>query len=84
MNSLGNALVQSLLDPSIPTFLLGEVPPGDGTPPGQALEICRKFVNRSRSMACDGYIVSALLSHRRGVRILILGVRHPGRGGPIF
>lgn len=51
------SLVESLRDPSIPTFLLGEVPPGEGTPPGQALEICRKFVQRSRTMACDGYIV---------------------------
>lgn len=70
MSSLGNALVQSLLDPSIPTFLLGEVPPGDGTPPGQALEICRKFVNRSRSMACDGYIVSGRVSLQRETCLL--------------
>ncbi|KAJ8602550.1 hypothetical protein CTAYLR_008335 [Chrysophaeum taylorii] len=52
-----NSLVKSLIDPSVPTFLLGEVPPRDGTPPGQALEICRKFVTRSRALACDGYIV---------------------------
>ena len=52
-----SSLVDSLVDTSVPTFLLGEVPPGEGTSPGQALEICRKFVTRSRALACDGYIV---------------------------
>lgn len=50
-------LVDSLVDSSIPTFLLGAVPPGEGTSPGQALDICKKFVTRSRPLACDGYIV---------------------------
>ena len=51
------AVVSSLKDPTRPTFLLGDVPPGEGTPPGKAQEICNKFVARSRSLASDGFIV---------------------------
>lgn len=50
------SLVESLTS-SLPTFLIGEVPPQEGTAPGAALDICRKFVDRAKSMACDGYIV---------------------------
>ena len=50
-------LVLSLIDPSRPTFLLGEVPPMENTSPGQAQAICTKFVDRARSMPVDGYII---------------------------
>ena len=50
-------LTGRLADPSRPVFLLGDVPPGDGTPPHKVQEICDKFVARSRSLASDGFIV---------------------------
>lgn len=50
-------LAERLADPSRPVFLLGEVPPGEGTPPGKCLEICTKFSNRSQALASDGFIV---------------------------
>eukprot|EP00635_Sarcinochrysidales_sp_CCMP3193_P009601 CAMPEP_0118913754 /NCGR_PEP_ID=MMETSP1166-20130328/14422_1 /TAXON_ID=1104430 /ORGANISM="Chrysoreinhardia sp, Strain CCMP3193" /LENGTH=397 /DNA_ID=CAMNT_0006853319 /DNA_START=3 /DNA_END=1196 /DNA_ORIENTATION=- len=54
---MSNSLVASLLDGSRPTFLIGEVPPMEKTSPGQAQEICGKFIARARSMPCDGYII---------------------------
>ena len=47
----------SLTDPSRPVFLLGDVPPGEDTPPGKRMEICEKFMSRSRTLATDGFIV---------------------------
>lgn len=46
-----------LADPSRPVFLLGDVPPGEGTPPGKCQTICNKFMSRSRALASDGFIV---------------------------
>eukprot|EP00521_Asterionellopsis_glacialis_P013935 CAMPEP_0195307748 /NCGR_PEP_ID=MMETSP0707-20130614/37873_1 /TAXON_ID=33640 /ORGANISM="Asterionellopsis glacialis, Strain CCMP134" /LENGTH=387 /DNA_ID=CAMNT_0040372001 /DNA_START=173 /DNA_END=1336 /DNA_ORIENTATION=- len=46
-----------LADPSRPVFLLGDVPPGEGTPPGKCQTICNKFMSRSRTLASDGFIV---------------------------
>lgn len=40
-----------------PVFLLGDVPPGEGTPPGTCQTICNKFMARSRALASDGFIV---------------------------
>lgn len=51
------SVVRSLRDPARPTFLLGDVPPAEGTPPGKAQEICNKFVARSRNLASDGFVV---------------------------
>ena len=48
---------ERLRDPARPVFLLGDVPPGEGTPPGKVQEICDKFVARSRTLASDGFIV---------------------------
>jgi hypothetical protein len=50
-------LADRLADPCRPVFLLGEVPPGEGTAPGKVLEICTKFSNRSQALASDGFIV---------------------------
>lgn len=50
-------LADRLADPSRPVFLLGEVPPGEGTAPGKVLEIATKFSNRSKALASDGFIV---------------------------
>uniref|UniRef100_A0A7S3K2T2 Methylenetetrahydrofolate reductase (NAD(P)H) n=1 Tax=Aureoumbra lagunensis TaxID=44058 RepID=A0A7S3K2T2_9STRA len=50
-------IVDSLTDATRPTFLIGEVPPMEGTTPGAAQEICTKFVNRARSIPVDGYII---------------------------
>ena len=50
-------LAARLADPSRPVFLLGDVPPGEGTPPGQCQTICRKFLSRSATLASDGFIV---------------------------
>lgn len=50
-------LADRLADPSRPVFLLGEVPPGEGTTPGKVLEIATKFSNRSKALASDGFIV---------------------------
>ena len=51
------SLADNLSDPTRPTFLLGDVPPREGTPPGKCLSICQKFMTRSRTLACDGFIV---------------------------
>ena len=50
-------LRKRLADPSRPVFLLGDVPPGEGTPPGRCQEIADKFLQRSRPLATDGFIV---------------------------
>jgi len=50
-------LRKRLADPSRPVFLLGDVPPGEGTPPGKCQEIADKFLQRSRPLATDGFIV---------------------------
>eukprot|EP00978_Attheya_sp_CCMP212_P009028 scaffold21251_cov42-Attheya_sp.AAC.2 len=51
------SLAARLLNPSRPVFLLGDVPPGEGTPPGKCQTICNKFMARSRALASDGFIV---------------------------
>jgi hypothetical protein len=50
-------LAERLADPSRPVFLLGEVPPMTGTPPGKCAQICSKFAARSHALATDGFIV---------------------------
>ncbi|KAL7544082.1 hypothetical protein ACHAXR_013513 [Thalassiosira sp. AJA248-18] len=55
--STDTPLCTRLADPSRPVFLLGDVPPGEGTPPGKCQEIADKFLQRSRPLATDGYIV---------------------------
>ena len=50
-------LPELLADPARPVFLLGDVPPGEGTPPGKCQTICNKFMSRSKALACDGFIV---------------------------
>lgn len=50
-------LCSRLANPARPVFLLGDVPPGEGTPPGKCLEIASKFADRSRALATDGFIV---------------------------
>lgn len=52
-----STLSSVLADPARPVFLLGEVPPGEGTPPGRCLEIATKFAARSRALATDGFVV---------------------------
>mmetsp|Transcript_42333 Transcript_42333/g.90053 ORF Transcript_42333/g.90053 Transcript_42333/m.90053 type:complete len:391 (-) Transcript_42333:128-1300(-) len=51
------SIVERLADPSRPVFLLGDVPPGEGTPPGKCQQIADKFLQRSRVLASDGFIV---------------------------
>lgn len=55
--SFDKPLCKRLADPSRPVFLLGDVPPGEGTPPGKCQEIADKFLQRSRPLAVDGFIV---------------------------
>lgn len=50
-------LSKRMANPARPVFLLGEVPPGEGTQPGKCLEIATKFAARSRALATDGFIV---------------------------
>jgi hypothetical protein len=50
-------LSSRLSDPARPVFLLGDVPPGEGTPPGKCQTVCNKFMARSRTLASDGFIV---------------------------
>lgn len=50
-------LSSRLADPARPVFLLGDVPPGEGTPPGKAQSIADKFMRRSQTLASDGFIV---------------------------
>lgn len=50
-------IVSRLANPSRPVFLLGDVPPGEGTPPGKCQQIADKFLARSRVLASDGFIV---------------------------
>jgi len=52
-----DSLPELLANPARPVFLLGDVPPGEGTPPGKCQTICDKFQARSKALACDGYIV---------------------------
>eukprot|EP00980_Cylindrotheca_fusiformis_P013068 scaffold3273_cov148-Cylindrotheca_fusiformis.AAC.3 len=56
-SSSDDVLANRLADPARPVFLLGEVPPGEGTSPGKCLEIATKFAARSRALATDGFIV---------------------------
>mmetsp|Transcript_25349 Transcript_25349/g.54858 ORF Transcript_25349/g.54858 Transcript_25349/m.54858 type:complete len:390 (-) Transcript_25349:1113-2282(-) len=51
------SLCSSLSNPARPVFLLGDVPPGEGTPPGKCQQIADKFLHRSRVLASDGFIV---------------------------
>jgi hypothetical protein len=51
------SLASRLSNPSRPVFLLGDVPPGEDTPPGKCQTICNKFMARSRALASDGFIV---------------------------
>lgn len=51
------SLIARLANPSRPVFLLGDVPPGEGTPPHKAQTICDKFAARSRALASDGFVV---------------------------
>ena len=50
-------LAKALSDPARPVFLLGSVPPREGTTFAEAQIICEKFVARSRTHATDGFIV---------------------------
>ena len=50
-------LAKALEDPKRPVFLMGCTPPREGTSPDDAISICRKFVDRSRANATDGFIV---------------------------
>ena len=50
-------LAKALADPARPVFLMGSTPPREGTTPEQALQICNKFVERSRCHPTDGFIV---------------------------
>ena len=51
------SICERLANPSRPVFLLGDVPPGEGTPPGKCQQIADKFLQRSRVLASDGFIV---------------------------
>lgn len=51
------SLCNRLANPARPVFLLGDVPPGEGTPPGKCQQIADKFLHRSRVLASDGFIV---------------------------
>lgn len=51
------SLSSRLADPARPVFLLGDVPPVAGTPPGACQRICDKFMARSRALASDGFVV---------------------------
>jgi len=51
------SILERLANPSRPVFLLGDVPPGEGTPPGKCQQIADKFLQRSRVLASDGFIV---------------------------
>lgn len=51
------SLCDRLANPARPIFLLGDVPPGEGTPPGKCQQIADKFLHRSRVLASDGFIV---------------------------
>ena len=56
--SMGDeSLCNRLANPARPVFLLGDVPPGEGTPPGKCQQIADKFLHRSRVLASDGFIV---------------------------
>ena len=50
-------LAKALSDPARPVFLMGSVPPREGTLPDEAAVIAEKFIARSRSHATDGFIV---------------------------
>ena len=55
--TIDSPLCSNLLNPARPVFLLGDVPPGKGTPPGKCQDIADKFLQRSRPLAKDGFIV---------------------------
>ena len=50
------SLCNLLANPARPVFLLGDVPPGEGTPPGKCQQIADKFIHRSKCLACDAFI----------------------------
>ena len=51
------ALSDSLLHPMKPVFMFGATPPREGTDDAKSVEICEKFVSRSRVLAADGFVV---------------------------
>eukprot|EP00908_Phaeocystis_cordata_P015768 Transcript_26943.p2 GENE.Transcript_26943~~Transcript_26943.p2 ORF type:complete len:439 (+),score=176.22 Transcript_26943:419-1735(+) len=50
-------LAKALADPARPVFLAGCVPPREGTTEAQTMEIAKKFVDRARCLAADGFVV---------------------------
>ena len=54
---LDDSVVGSLCDPARPTFLFGCTPPSESTSEQDAIDVARKFANRGRVLAIDGYIV---------------------------
>ena len=55
--TLNEALVNNLRDPSRPCFVFGTTPPREGTSKETAIKSCQKFLARSSVLAIDGYIV---------------------------
>ena len=51
------SLIDSLLNPNTPTFLFGCTPPSSSLAPSKVSAICKKFVERGRVLAVDGFIV---------------------------
>ena len=51
------SLIDSLLDTQRPTFLFGCTPPSSTLAPAKVNSICKKFVERGRVLAVDGFIV---------------------------
>ena len=57
MPGVDDSIVGSLCDPARPTFLFGCTPPSEVTSEQEAIDVARKFADRGRVLAVDGYIV---------------------------
>ena len=55
--STQSSLIKSLLDPNTPTFLFGCTPPSSKLIPAKVAKVVKKFVERGRVLAVDGFIV---------------------------
>ena len=62
MPGADDSIVGSLCDAARPTFLFGCTPPSELISEDDATEIARKFTERGRVLAVDGYIVCELLA----------------------
>ena len=79
MPGVDDSIVGSLCDAARPTFLFGCTPPSELISEDDAIEIARKFAERGRVLAVDGYIVCELLARAVAAPAAPKCARGPGK-----